>query len=69
MYGVMNPEKRIIHYVATLEKAKELRDEMIKKNEFYFRLLNIYGGYKIVKIHIEEITEENINTRSIADEI
>ena len=58
MYGVIDSKKKIIHYVATLEEAKELRNKMIANNEFYFMHSNIYGEYKIVKLQIEIIKEE-----------
>ena len=41
----------------TLDEAKDLRDDLIMHNEFYFMEQSLYGGYKIVKLQIEEVIE------------
>lgn len=41
----------------TLDETKDLRDDLIMHNEFYFMEQSLYGGYKIVKLQIEEVIE------------
>ena len=61
MYGVMKKcsrkgcDKEII-LCETLEKAERLREDMAGHNEFYSMEEKLYGGYKIVRVEIEEIS-------------
>lgn len=62
MYGVMKKcsrkgcNKEII-LCETLDEAKDLRDDLIIHNEFYFMEQSLYGGYKIVKLQFEVMEE------------
>ena len=57
MYGVMVENK--ITVCNNLKEAQRLRDEMIGNNEFSNYVIKYGGGYKIVKIQIEEVNEDN----------
>lgn len=55
MYGVM--VKNDIKLCASLKHAIAIRDDMIKSNEFSNYVIKHQGGYKIVKVQIEEVEE------------
>ena len=62
MYGVLKRSSRKgynkeVILCKTLDEAKDLRDDLIMHNEFYFMEQSLYGGYKIVKLQIEEVIE------------
>ena len=53
MYGVL--VKGEIKLCTSLKHAKVVRDDMIKHNEFSNYVIKHQGGYKIVKVQIEEV--------------
>lgn len=52
-YGVM--VKNEIKLCDSLKHAIAIRDDMIEHNEFSNYIIKHQGGYKIVKIQIEEV--------------
>ena len=57
-YGVM--VKGEIKICNSLKSAQHMREDMIKHNEFSNYIEHCCGGYKIVKLQIEEVEDNDM---------